>query len=198
MKDSNFLLPIMPLPVFLLPEGKARLRIFEPRYLKMVKIATQGKGFIICQSQQELDDNALQWGSWVEVVNFDQGIDGILEIDVKCKTLVDINSIRSDIDNLYFATVSEIFHWSQTLDETPADDLCKSLVALFANDTLLKELYSIQHVHNTSWVVARWLEILPVNIMIKSTFIDVNHYDQAKYFVETIIGQKKLNKNDPL
>ncbi len=29
-------LPIFPLPVFLLPKGVTRLRIFEERYLKMV------------------------------------------------------------------------------------------------------------------------------------------------------------------
>lgn len=191
MIDTNLKLPIFPLPVFLLPNGITRLRIFEPRYLKMVKIATQGKGFVIWLSSKDSEKPIIEWGSWVEVVNFDQGKDGVLEIDVKCKALVEIQSIEKDSDNLHFGTVCETFHWSQSADDNSISELGESLEEVLVNDNMLSELYPDRHSRNANWVVARWLEILPVNLAIKSAFVDVHNYDEAKHFVQSIIGQDK-------
>ena len=192
MKDTNLTLPIFPLPVFLLPDGITRLRIFEPRYLKMIKIATQGHGFVIWLNHQEAEKPLIEWGSWVEVVNFDQGADGVLGIDVKCKALVDIQSIEKDKDNLHFGKVCETFHWSQCIDENPISELRESLEEVFVNDAMLSELYLQKHSQHTNWVVARWLEILPVNLAVKSTFVDIHNYDEAKHFVKSIIAQDKI------
>ena len=41
MNNHNIELPLFPLSIFLLPGGITRLRIFEPRYLKMVAIASR-------------------------------------------------------------------------------------------------------------------------------------------------------------
>jgi len=191
MKDTNLKLPIFPLPVFLLQDGITRLRVLEPRYLKMVKIATKGEGFVIWLNSQESEKPMIEWGSWVEIVNFDQGKDGVLEIDVKCKALVDIQSIEKDSDNLHFGSVCETFHWSQAVDENQVSELGDSLEEVFVNNNILSELYPNRYSRNTHWVVARWLEILPVNLSVKSAFVDVHNYDEAKYFVQSIIGQDK-------
>jgi Lon protease-like protein len=193
MKDNTFELPIFPLPVFLLPEGIARLRIFEPRYLKMVKIAIQGQGFVICLDPRNKEKSTKHWGSWVDVINFDQGDDGILEIDVKCKALVDIHAVDKDSDNLQFVTVCETPHWSQKVDAQENCELKESLQEALVNDAMLNELYPNKPPKNTNWVVARWLEILPVNLAIKSTFVDVHNYNEAKQFVQSIIAQDKKN-----
>lgn len=191
MNDAPLTLPVFPLPVFLLPDGITRLRIFEPRYLKMVKIATQGEGFVIWLNLQDLDKPMIKWGSWVEVVNFDQGKDGVLEIDVKCKALVNIQSIEKNLDDLHFGTVCEIFHWSQAIDDNPVAELGDSLEEVLVNNNMFSELYPDRYSQNTNWVVARWLEILPVNLAVKSAFVNVHSYDEAKHFVQSIIGQDK-------
>ncbi len=188
MKDTNLKLLIFPLPVFLLPDGITRLRIFEPRYLKMVKIATQGQGFVIWLNPKDAEKTMHEWGSWVEVVNFNQGKDGVLEIDVKCKALVDIHSIEKDVDNLHFGMVRETLHWSQGIDNNPVYELGDSLEEVLVNDSMLNELYPQRYAQNTNWVVARWLEILPVNLAVKSAFVNVYDYDEAKHFVQSIIG----------
>lgn len=95
MNNVNPTLPIFPLPVFLLPNGITRLRIFEPRYLKLVKIASTEQGFIILLQSEKPETTDITWGSWVEIINFDSGEDGVLEIDVKCKSLVKILSINN-------------------------------------------------------------------------------------------------------
>ena len=192
MQNVNTKLPIFPLPVFILPGGITRLRIFEPRYLKMVKIATQEKGFVIWLNSGESKDIKSEildilWGSWVEIINFDQGDDGILEIDVKCKSLVEILSTEMDDDNLNFGVVSEISHWSQQTEESVDNSLSESLVEVFNNNKLLDKLYVDKATNNTHWVVARWLELIPVDLDVKTSFFDGYNFEEAESFVSSII-----------
>jgi Lon protease-like protein len=192
MQNVNTKLPIFPLPVFILPGGITRLRIFEPRYLKMVKIATQEKGFVIWLNSGKSKDIKSEnldilWGSWVEIINFDQGEDGILEIDVKCKSLVEILSTEKDNDNLNFGVVSEISHWSQQIEESADNNLSESLVEVFNNNKLLDKLYVDKATNNTHWVVARWLELIPVDLDVKTSFFDGYNFEEAESFVSSII-----------
>ena len=115
-------LPIFPLPIFILPQGITRLRIFEARYLKMVSLAMKNQGFVILSNDKDDKSNASHVGSWVEIINFEQSDDGILLIDVHCKCLVDIQSISQDSMKLHHGDVAPIAHWSEVnLDETTSD-----------------------------------------------------------------------------
>jgi len=181
-------LPLFPLHIFLLPGGITRLRIFEARYLKMVSLSATLGGFIIYCNKQE-GANITRWGSWVEIINFDQGDDGILEIDVKCKSLVEFSLMQQDKDNLCFADVKEIKHWSQKQSNTDLLLLSNSLNSLFENNVLLDKLYSEKLISNPYWVVSRWLELLPIPIDIKNTFVFESSYVEAKKLISSIISQ---------
>lgn len=191
MHEVNIVLPIFPLPIFLLPEGITRLRIFEQRYLKMIKIASQGQGFVIWLNEEGTDNTPIKWGSWVDIINFDQGKDGVLEVDVKCKSLVDILTIEKDTDNLHFAEVSELSHWSQcdSLGSVNASDthLTSPLNDVFNNDNWLSTVYDTNQKNSTNWVVARWLEILPISLKVKSQFVETHSFEEANQFVRSII-----------
>jgi Lon protease-like protein len=189
MNTNNISLPIFPLPIFLLPEGVTKLRIFEPRYLKMISIASKGGGFVIWSksAKNSLPDSL--WGSWVEIINFDQGQDGILEIDVKCKSLVELSVIETDSDNLYFGDIKEIKHWSQTDIDSSVVELSTSLADVFDNNPSLSELYPHKAIDRPSWVIARWLELLPINIDVKTTFIVEHNFQAAKELVQSVINQ---------
>lgn len=189
MKHSNLTLPLFPLPIFLLPEGITRLRIFEPRYVKMIKRAIQGQGFVLWMHTVEEPFLELSWGSWVEIINFGQGEDGILEIDVKCKALVEILSLDKDTDNAYFAQVTEISHWSQVLVNMPSHTLSQSIADVFDNTPQLNELYPEKYTDNLHWVIARWLELLPVSLLVKNSFVETHNFEEAKSFVQSIIDK---------
>jgi Lon protease-like protein len=188
-------LPIFPLPVFLLPNGITRLRIFEPKYLKMIKIATKGQGFVITPNYKDTNNSDVIWGSQVEIINFDQGDDGVLEIDVKSTSLVEITSLNKDESNLLFGDISLVEHWSHQKESPEALDegerkiknLSISLDMLFKNDNRLADLYTDKPFDNGYWVVARWLELLPVPMSVKTTFISTNSYNEAKKFIQSII-----------
>jgi len=186
MNSLNIELPLFPLNIFLLPDGITRLRIFEPRYLKMVAIATNG--FIITKAQNK----GKLWGSWVEIINFDQGEDGVLEIDVRCKSLVNItmqndNEAKHVIEGVKFVMANEISHWSQKKAKTDLGKLACSLSSLFESHELLKNLYSEKATNNPYWVVARWLELLPIPFEVKNSFVYSSSYVEAKKLINSII-----------
>lgn len=187
MNKSNIVIPVFPLPVFLLPGGITRLRVFEPRYLTLVKIAIKECGFLIKLNHQEACLSQCQWGSWVEIINFDQADDQVLEIDVKCKSLVEVMSFNTTKDNLSFASVAQLPHWSQNSTNTDTAHLVQPLNAAFKENTILSELYSEQLTDNENWVIARWLELLPVSLAVKNSFVSQHDFETAKSFVESIL-----------
>lgn len=190
-------LPIFPLPVFLLPGGITRLRIFEQRYLKMIQIASKGSGFVIVSNKANSNKESTEktqddeWGSWVDIINFDQGDDGVLEVDVKCKNLVQLLSIDTDEDNLHFGDVKISSHWSQSDIKTENIPLFHSLVSVFEQSPLLESLYKDEMTANTHWVIARWLEILPINLDVKTLFSKDDSFQTAQEFVRSIVSSNK-------
>lgn len=185
-------MPIFPLPVFLLPAGITRLRIFEPRYLKMVKIASQAHGFAILYKSKS--EQTPTWASWVEIINFDQQ-DGLLVIDIRCKSLVSLDNLTCDQDNLHFADTSPIEHWaSQPHDEVTAQ-LTRSLTQLFEQHQDLQALYQYDvdyqnKTYGADWVIARWLELLPLEAKVKNIFTQQDSFEQAKTFLLSVIKEK--------
>jgi len=174
---------MFPLSVFLLPGGITRLRIFEARYLRMVGLASDG--FVIVPNID--NQQGLRWGSWVEIINFDQGEDGILEIDVRCKSLVEITVVDVADDQLTFVDTQAMTHWSQKQASTDLGKLTGSLSSLIDNNALLQDLYVDKTMANPYWVIARWLELLPIPLEVKHQFISPRSYQEAKKLVNSVI-----------
>jgi Lon protease-like protein len=192
MNKYTIQLPIFPLDVFLLPEGITRLKIFEPRYLRMISIASKEQGFVIWLNNEMKLDNHINWGSWVKIINFNQDENGILEVDVQCKALVELKTIHTDKDNLHHGSVELLDHWSMNKTESlndnlPVEELSNSLIAFFNSTSVLSELYQDIPEKNASWVIARWLELLPLELIAKNNFIDKYGFSEAKAFIKSII-----------
>lgn len=180
-------LPIFPIPVFLLPDGITRLRIFEQRYLKMVRIASKENGFAILLNDAKDDLPEIRWASWVNIINFDQGSDGTLIIDVKCRSLVTVNSITTDKDKLSHADVDSVAHWPVSEHDNITTALSLSLTEVFQKNKELRDLYQDNINDNANWVIARWLELIPVELRIKDGLTASNSLDQAKQLIHSII-----------
>lgn len=193
MHNINLCLPIFPLPIFLLPEGMTRLRIFEQRYLKMIQIASKGSGFVIVsqnvntEKESQVTIQGEKWGSWVDIIDFNQGDDGVLEVDVKCKNLVHLLSIKQDEDNLHFSNILISPHWCESTIKNENIPLFHSLVSVFEQSPLLEGLYKNDITANTQWVIARWLEILPISLEIKVLFSTPDSFQKAQEFVQSIV-----------
>ena len=97
---------------------------------------------------------------------------------------------ESDIDNLQFADVNEISHWSEKNSTSDLILLSESLLSVFENNVLLNNLYPNKLTSNPYWVVSRWLELLPIPFDVKNDFVFNSSYMEAKKLVNSIISKE--------
>ncbi|CCQ10901.1 Uncharacterized protein, similar to the N-terminal domain of Lon protease [Pseudoalteromonas luteoviolacea B = ATCC 29581] len=183
---------LFPLPVFLLPGGATRLRIFEPRYVRMVKEALkQNQGFVLCVYQQDRKDNVPTIGTYVKIVDFDQDTTGQLLIDVQAECLVEIGEVWVEQDKLRQGRVAEITTppWDGISEVCDSEwrQLSKALENVLLANPELSSLYSNKELSNPYWVACRWLEILPVSVKQKENVLQLRDFEQIKEFLHTLI-----------
>ena len=150
---------IFPLPIFILPEGYTRLRIFEPRYLTMVKNALKtNSGFVLCTFEHDTPFNISAQGCLMDIIDFDQDESGMLLIDVFASKSVQLDQV--------------------------------ALEEVFSNNPQLQSLYKHTQFNQLTWVVARWLEILPISIEKKQQLAFETNFDNLLNFLHTVINNE--------
>ncbi|KJZ16257.1 hypothetical protein TW85_00310 [Marinomonas sp. S3726] len=191
-------MPIFPLHVFLLPKGRQKLRIFEAKYLTMVMASLESRGFVIAFPNPVKNDTEVQesntpvshWGTLVKVVDFDQGDDGVLLIDVEGEFLVSLQSFHYQDDGLLLGDCLPRPHWpTSSISEPvpPKPILVATLKELFYQYQDLNLLYPIPHFESAHWVNARLLEVLPVPHKVKAHFIQPDSLSSLTTFLTTYI-----------
>lgn len=108
-------IPLFPLQMVLFPGGKAQLQIFEPRYLDMVRDCLRDEvGFgvvLIKEGEQVLQDMDQQLpdiahcGTYCSIVDFDQHLNGNLEITIQGEVKFSIRDQYESADRLMLAQV---------------------------------------------------------------------------------------------
>lgn len=186
---------IFPLPVFILPSGYTRLRIFEPRYLDMVKEALKAEhGFVLCQYDVESYLNVPQYGCLVDIIDFSQDEQGQLLIDVAAKSVVKISDVSQNKQQLRYGQLNatEDIFWFQQPRQLTDKDKClqMALEQLFASNVQLNELYRETHFDELNWVVARWLELLPISIDKKQQLAFKSDFANIHSFLHTVINNE--------
>ena len=155
----------------------------------------KNNGFVILPYSEKNKSHHSTVGSWVEIIDFDQSEDGLLLIDVRCKCLVDVSEMEQDQSQLHHAQTSCRAHWSETKLTTTSKKMATSLKQLFSNNVELDALYVDKNFQQASWVVARWLELLPVKLDEKRAFTAHDSFHHAMQFVEGIILAKESGDN---
>ena len=105
MERATSTLPLFPLHAVLVPGAAMGLRVFEPRYLDMVRECGRSGGtFGVCMilegSESGVPATPAAWGTEALVEDFDQGPDGLLALRVRgarrfrvCQTRVRDNGL---------------------------------------------------------------------------------------------------------
>ncbi len=187
---------IFPLPIFVLPEGYSRLRIFEPRYLNMVKTALQNNvGFVLCTYQHDTPFNISAQGCLVDIIDFDQDPSNMLLIDVYAAKSVQINDVYQDECELRHGLLSDCntpYWYNDSHSEISADNqrLSDSLQDIFLNNKELSNLYRQTKFDNLAWVAARWLELLPISIDKKQQLAFESNFANLLNFLHTVINNE--------
>lgn len=167
------------------------LRIFEQRYIRMVKDACrQQAGFVICmlnaQGNKERNQHIYPLGTYCRVIDFEPRAEGLLGITVAGDYCVSISDIATENDGLRVALCRQTSPWQQQSMQVE-ETMHRRLKELFAHYPEINRLYAEPRFDDPLWVVYRWLELLPVNAEQKQQLLQQQDCTNAMSFVRQLV-----------
>lgn len=176
--ESTAEIPLFPLNTVLFPGGPLPLRIFEPRYVDMVRYCMRERapfGVVLIRAGVEAGGEVTRTaevGTSARIVDFFQMPDGLLGITCLGERKFRVVDRRVQSDGLNMGTVewaaperaadlpSEYVHLAQLLKKVLPE---------------LGDMYQSvpKHFDDAGWVSARLAEILPVNLAEKQTCLEL-------------------------
>ncbi|GGA86942.1 ATP-dependent protease [Arenimonas soli] len=160
-------LPLFPLSTVLLPGGRVSLRIFEPRYLDLVKrCGRSGEGFGICLilAGREVGEAATPaaHGTEAVIVDFSMTDDGLLGLTVEGRRRFHVERTRVRDDGLVLGDV-------QWLEDPPPQTLRDEHALLSVLLARIMDKAGLDHegpgkgdLADAAWVGWRLAEWLPL------------------------------------
>ncbi|EWH09396.1 hypothetical protein DS2_12709 [Catenovulum agarivorans DS-2] len=189
-------LGVFPLPLVLFPKGITQLKIFEPRYVRLVKQAASGQGFVLSTYLPDAGFSTSSIGAWVDIIDFEKTADGLLIIDIYARELVEISNVKVESDGLRVADVTPVKHWPDAIPCANARRLSAALKEIHSSMPEYAKMYPQPEFDNPSWVCARFIELLPLPVEKKLEFLSPSSYNECIEFLATIISGE--NKSDPI
>jgi Lon protease-like protein len=160
-------LALFPLNTVLFPDGPLRLRIFEPRYLDMVRrclkeTRTFGVVLILEGAEAGAVVRVADVGTGARLVDFDTLPDGLLGVDCVGEQRFRVQRRWQQPDGLNLAEVEQL----------PDDAPCALPAELAHLGELLYEVlprlgdryaHTVARYQDAGWVSNRWAEVLPLS-----------------------------------
>jgi Lon protease-like protein len=171
-------IPLFPLNTVLFPGGPLPLRIFEPRYVDMVRYCMREHapfGVVLIRAGVEAGGavtSTADIGTSARIVDFFQMPDGLLGIRCMGERKFKVIDRRVQSDGLNMGTVE----WAPA--ERPADLPSEYMHLAALLRKVLPELGEIyqsvpKHFDDAAWVSARLAEILPINLAEKQLCLEL-------------------------
>lgn len=190
--NSSFELPLFPLSAHLLPGGRMSLRIFEPRYVRMIKEAcSTDSGFGICmvnaQGDKEKNEHIYSIGTYAKVIDFDLLDNGFLGVTVEGHRCFNITTITNESDGLRVGQCQWSDVWTAQSAEHSIAPIDERLIEIFDKYPELKSLYQTPKFNDPIWVIYRWLELIPVDAEKKQQLVQQKDYLKALSFLTELV-----------
>jgi Lon protease-like protein len=169
-------LALFPLNIVLFPDGPLPLRIFETRYVDMVRACMRedrGFGVVLIRAGREVGPaETFEVGTIAKITDFDQLPDGLLGLTCVGRERFRILSRRVAKDGLNLASV-ELLPPEPTI---PMPSQHSRLADLLA--TVLPQLGEVytdieMHLDDAAWVGHRVAEILPIPLPQKQALLEL-------------------------
>lgn len=182
---------IFPLGAIVLPEGRMRLKIVEPRYQRMVtECCKYDSGFGVClfdRSEQGLESMIGRCGTYVRIVDFNPLKAGLFDITVVGVKRFKIIRVREDADHLREASVEWLPNWEFVKMDDEHQILADKLQDIYLHFPELGGLYQERFYDDLSWVSQRWLEILPLSTQLFDDLVDDYQCQKTLDFISKTI-----------
>ncbi len=172
-------LPIFPLNSVIFPKGVLPLRIFESRYLDMVRQCSRHQTeFVICliKDGREVGTAAKHQnvGTACKIIDWETLPDGLLGITVMGQARVQVNHTQVQPNQLL---VGEVEYLQEEEDQLLPEkfDEWANLISVIIKE--LGEPFSQQYqdLHSAHWVAARLTEYLPFELEQKQRILEIDH-----------------------
>ena len=171
-------LPLFPLNTVVFPGGRLPLRVFEQRYLDMVKHAIADNApFGICAIREGSEVGApatpYDVGTRVIVTDWDMPQTGILHIDTQAQERFVIRSIHGEPNGLLIGTVEPVS--VEVIAPIPDDlQLAAEILRHIVKESGDAHFPAPHHFDDAVWVGYRLSEVLPLKLSIKQNLLEMN------------------------
>lgn len=170
-------IPLFPLQTILFPGGPLSLRVFERRYLDMVSscmASDQLFGIILNKPSSTNDKNNFsKIGTLAQIVDWDQGSDGVLGLKVIGKERFILTSHYTDENGLNMGEI-EILEPEKKLLLPEGYLTLSAILETILNE--FSELYAsvTKDFNDASWVGYRLAEILPIELSQRQIYLEID------------------------
>ena len=186
-------IPIFPLSSITFPGGYMPLRIFETRYIDMVKDCVKNNtGFGISLSKPNNIDY-YDVGTYCKISDWEQMEDGLLGITIRGKYRYRITNSGAQSDGLIRADIEH-------MDEPSFVDVPKELMPYSDFLKNILEQYpkfyhdeAPKYFTESGWVGSRLAEILPMPLDEKQVILEIEDYLVRLYRIKDYIDSKKVS-----
>lgn len=171
-------LPLFPLQTVVFPGGRLPLRVFEQRYIEMVKQAIAGNtpfGICAIREGQEVGTPAVpcEVGTLVHITDWDMPESGILHIDTQARERFVVRSTLTEPSGLIVGTVDAVS--AEPAAAIPDDlalavQILRHIVGEFGADRFPAPLAF----DDAAWVGFRLSEVLPLKLSVKQNLLEMN------------------------
>lgn len=184
---NTYSLPLFPLNVVVCPDGLMRLRIFEARYLDMIKacLKHQTRFAMVAALPASAVDPAshLPFASVatvLEIIDADVTTVGLIMVTCRGSHRVQIHNYSIQADGLVVGEVSDINNDMQVAIPEDLKGVSTSLQHLIA--ALPKQGYSAEDIpilkpyqfQDAAWVANRWVELLDLSLIEKQRLMQID------------------------
>lgn len=171
-------LPLFPLNSVIFPGGILPLRIFEPRYLDMVKDCVRDQTeFVVCLIKDGSEVGTAKHssiGTACQIIDWETLPDGLLGITAQGQRRVEIKNTHAQSNQLL---VGDIEYISEFEDESlPAKfDEWAHLISVIIKELGKPFNEQTQELASAHWVSARLTEFLPFELEQKQRILEIDH-----------------------
>lgn len=194
-QEGNRVIPIFPLQRVVFPDSVLRLQIFEQRYLDMIArqlSQQQGFGVTLIKKGNEagIPATPFEFGTYVEIVDFDQKDNGLLLITCLGQKRFRINSQTVMPDKLITANVS----WLEPLRQRAVTDDQSELLHLLSDLSKHPQVDILdvpERWTELGFVLERLTEYMPITEKQKQAVLEESDLDTRIAMLYQMLGWLK-------
>lgn len=207
MNDRSDWIPLFPLNTVLFPGGILPLKVFEARYLDMVRSCMKNGspfGVVLIRSGPEVGDAAEpeDVGCLAHIVNWDAPQLGVLLLRTQGGRRFRVIETRVASDNLLEARV-ELMLPDESVRLPERYEACAQTLSLIITDINMRGKDEVgetfespfpdrMRLDDAGWVANRWSEILPISMLAKQKLLELEDAQSRIAIVYEYLQQQHI------